>query len=350
MMKRASKAVSDHAKQMHWQRFQKAHPEVAAWIDQSKFSSIRARVLKGTVYKNGEITAKELDSAKLSMINSAKHLLREPNAILPIQRFRRELDFLAQKGCKRPTINFAELQLSRPDPRSVNKGFVYIHDGDTYIGKVSPTGELFRHANSSRGMISKVIKAFGGVIKQRAANEPTEAVVATTTAGALTLEASNSSDSQNSALKKFQERFNERLADQKMSPTEFADKFGFDTATVEGLCAGVMPNADINWCEKVATAADLQLWKMLQPIRASGRKNGETLVDPSSAAKSPLQSRGPYRRETALVSSQEDKGFAVSCGKKDTPEHARYVDEPLGSRDDFIKSNKILSEEIRRRH
>ena len=348
-MKRAPKAVSDHEKQMHWERFQEAHPEVAAWIDQSKFSSIRARVLKGAVYKNGGLTPKELDSAKLSMINSAKHLLREPDAILPIQRYRRELDCLAQKGCKRPTINVAELQLSRPDPRSVNKGFVYIHDGDTYIGKVSPTGELFMHANSSREMVSNVIKAFGDVKKQRAANVPTAVVVATPTSGTGTLEASDSSARQTSALKKFQERFNERLTDQKMSPAEFADKFGFDTATVEGLCAGVMPNADINWCEKVATAADLQLWEMLQPIRASGRKGGETLIDPSSAAKSSLQSHGPYRRETALVSSQEDKGFAVSCGKKDTPEHARYADEPLGSRDDFIESNKNLSEEIRRR-
>ena len=348
-MKRAAKAVSDHEKQMHWERFQKAHPEVAAWIDQSKFSSIRARVLKGAVYKNGGLTPKELDSAKLSMINSAKHLLREPDAILPIQRFRRELDCLAQKGCKRPTINVAELRLSRPDPRSINKGFVYIHHGTAYVGKVSPTGELYMAAKSPKEMAGKVINAFEKSATQSAANEPRQPLVAYPTSGAKKHERTDSDDNENTALKKFQDRFNECLADHGVTPSEFAINFDFEVAQIEGLSAGLMTAADLNWCDKVATAAGSQLWEMLQPVRATGSKHGEAIIEPSVATKVGQEGRAPYRRPTAPVSSQEDKGFSASSGKKDTPAHARYADEPLGSRADFIKSNKTLSEEIKRR-
>ena len=248
-MKRATKAVSDHAKQMHWERFQKAHPEVATWIEESTYSFPWARVLKSAVYKTGQLTPKQLASAEKCVINSAQHLLKKPDGIVPIQKFRLQLDQLARRGMKKPEINVGPFLFSPPDKRSPNRDFIYIFSGQekTYLGKVSRVGELFVHSKFPKGQLAGVLAKLSNLAKQ-------------------------------------------------------------DT-----------------------------------------KRPAKQLASSSQPTTSRKPQPSAYRRETAQISSQADKGFAASGGKKETPAHARYADEPLGSRADFIKSNKTLSEEIRRR-
>ena len=147
-MDKPSSAVSDQEKRLRWQLFQESHPEVAAWIEDSTFSFVWARTLKAAVYKNGKLTPKQLASAEKCTINSALHLLKKPDAIIPIQAFRLQLAQLARQGLKKPEISAGEFLFKTPDNRSPNKDFIYIFSGQgkIFFGKVNAVGELFVHS------------------------------------------------------------------------------------------------------------------------------------------------------------------------------------------------------------
>lgn len=250
MMDKLSSAVSDQEKRLRWQLFQQSHPEVAAWIEESTFSFVFARTLKAAVYKTGQLTPKQLASAEKCVINSAQHLLKKPDAIVPIQAFRLQLGQLARRGSNKPEINVGPFLFSTPDKRSPNRDFIYIFigQGKTFLGKVNAIGELFVHPKFPREELQGSLAA---------------------------------------------------------------------------LCALVPKDTDR--ANKPATTETRQ---------SKMRKTKHTA----------------YRRETVRVLSQADQGFAESSGKAETPAHARFVAEPLGSRTDFLKSNKTLSEEIKRRN
>jgi len=248
-MDKASSAVSDQEKKLRWQQFQELHPEVAAWIEDSTYSFVWAHTLKAAVYQNGKLHPKQLASAQKRAITSAQHLLKKPDAIIPIQAFRLQLEQLARRGLKKPEINVGQFLFSTPNKRSPNRDFIYIFSGQEkiYLGKVSRIGELFVDSKFPKGKLERALAELGNLSAQET------------------------------------------------------------KSTAKQLTSGTQP--------------------------AATRK-----TQPSA-----------YRRETTHISSQADKGFAASGGKKETPAHARFVAEPLGSRANFIESNKTLSEEIRRR-
>lgn len=54
-----------------------------------------------------------------------------------------------------------------------------------------------------------------------------------------------------------------------------------------------------------------------------------------------------YRRETVNYPSQPEQGFGLGAARQETKSYMRHIKESLGSREQFLESNRRISLETR---
>jgi len=131
--------------------FTQTHPVVAAWIADTQSWNNFAASLAQSVNRYGSLTANQINAALKS---AEKHAAKQVAQSKPVETLHIAEAGLApvlvafnqakESGLKRPKMRLDGFELKLAPDHGKNAGHLYVMNGETYLGKITPEGDFVK--------------------------------------------------------------------------------------------------------------------------------------------------------------------------------------------------------------
>jgi hypothetical protein len=134
-------------------KFADQHPIEAAWIEASRATFAFAQSMHDAIRQWGHLTERQLaactNAAAKAAARQADRAVAatarlEAAPVVSMDKLMAAFAAASAAGLKSPKLRVNGLVISPAKAASANAGFLYVKNGETYLGKVSPEGKFLR--------------------------------------------------------------------------------------------------------------------------------------------------------------------------------------------------------------